>query len=512
MCTKIDIASEIVSATVCKQSRNDAPLSLLIVDDVPLNLKLLRAMLETEGCTVVVACNGVEALAALEREPFDGVVSDIQMPQMDGFQLCRAIRGNESLRNLPFVFYTATYTAAMDRELGERLGADAYLIKPAPVESILAALRREAVRGESDFAEGDVVSLYGAALSRKIDEKKQLVDRQSMQYAISRMLGEAQSLEAVVPEILRVMCQTLGWVGGAYWSWNGSGRTFECLHTWTAFAPESGDEAIQPPRPPPQSAALLPIDIESRPIGILQFFSTHPRGPSADVLQCAEAVALNIGQFAARIAAQGEIRRLAHFDSLTDLPNRNLFRELAARALARAQRSRKPLALLFVDLDGFKQVNDGHGHDVGDCVLATFAARLRECLRGSDTVIRNVESSAAARLGGDEFAILIDDFEQWSALEAIAQKILVAAAAPFIATDCECNIGASIGIAVYPDHGQDLDALKCAADCAMYRAKQAGKNTFRFAETAGEEKMAVALAELRCMPLGEGKDSGTADP
>jgi len=488
-------------------------MSVLIVDDVPLNLKMLRAQLEAEGCVVVTARNGVEALTALESKAFDGIVSDIQMPQMDGFQLCRAIRGNESLRNLPFIFYTATYTAAMDRELGERLGADGYLIKPAPVESILAALRREAFRAKSAFAEGDVVSLYGAALSRKIDEKKQLVDRQSMQYAISRMLGEAQSLETIVPEILRMMCQSLGWVCGAYWSWNESGRTFDCLHTWTEFAPDSLDEVMQPSRPPPRSAALLPIDIESQPIGILQFFSPHARGPSADVLQCAEAVALNIGQFAARIAAQGEIRRLAHYDSLTDLPNRNLFRELASMALARARRSREPLALLFIDLDGFKQVNDGHGHSVGDFVLAAFAARLRECLRGSDTIIRNVESSAAARLGGDEFAILIDDFEQWSALEAIAGKILIAAGAPFTASDCECNIGASIGIAVYPDHGEDLDALKRAADCAMYRAKQAGKNTFRFAETAGDGKMgAAAVAELAGMRLGEGEGSGTADP
>jgi len=457
-------------------------MSLLIVDDIPLNLKMLRAQLEAEGCAVVVAHNGVEALAALEREPFDGVVSDIQMPQMDGFQLCRAIRGNERLRKLPFVFYTATYTAALDREFGERLGADAYIVKPAPVESILAALRRKTVRLEPDATAGDIVSLYGATLSRKIDEKKQLVDRQSMQYAISRMLGEAQSLEAILPDILRVMCETFGWACAAYWSWNESRQTFECSHTWTTFAPEPSAQTSQSLQPLLRSAALLPIDIESQPVGILQFFSMHPRGPAADVLQCAEAVALNIGQFAARVAAQGKIRRLAHFDSLTDLPNRNLFRELATKALARAQRSRRPVALLFVDLDGFKQVNDGHGHDVGDRVLATFAARLRECLRGSDTIIRDVESSAAARLGGDEFAILIDDFERWSALEAIAQKILTAAAAPFPAADCECKISASVGIAVYPDHGEDLDALKSAADSAMYHAKQAGKNTYRFAE------------------------------
>lgn len=495
------------------ERRNAAGMSLLIVDDVPLNLKILRAQLEAEGCSVVAASDGLEALAALEHRPFDGVISDVQMPQMDGFRLCMAIRGNERLRGLPFVFYTATYTTASDHELGESLGADAYIVKPATVGIIIDTLRnaqRSEARAEPG-ADRDIVNLYGAALTRKIRDEKQLVARQSLQYAISRMLGEAQTIEEVVPNVIGAMCDTLNWACGAYWSWDESRRTFACVHTASASAPAQGTQSRGAPAltadpaqcgsaPLPEtatlrSAALLPINIESRPIGILQFFTTHPRTPDASALQCAEAIALHIGQFAARVAAQEELRQLAHFDPLTGLPNCNLFRELAVKAFARAQRSRKPLALLFVDLDGFKQVNDRFGHHTGDRVLAAFASRVRDALRGSDTIARRVEP-AAARLGGDEFVVLVDDFEEWSALETIAQKILTAAGAPFdLSASSQCRIGASVGIAVYPDHGLDLHTLKRAADSAMYRAKQAGKNTYRFAEIPAHDAHPRTIAD-----------------
>jgi diguanylate cyclase (GGDEF)-like protein len=494
---------------------------VLIVDDEPLNLKMLRAQLEAEGRNVVAVSNGLEALEALHRDQFDGVISDIQMPEMDGFRLCMAVRNNERLRDTPFIFYTASFTRQTDRELGESLGADAYLTKPAPIGSLLDALS-DARRGEASRigrdVDCDIASLYGAALTRKIHEKKQLAFRNAMLYSISRMLLGARALDQVMPEVIGVMCDALGWDCGAYWRWDEPSQTFAraeacanfasvvpgCANalasqsvspaamglnvdtwnraaTWIAKSMEGFATAPRAECEAVRSILLVPVNADSRPVGLLQFYSRYMDQADADALQYAETIAMHIGQFVARVSAQNEAYRLAHYDSLTSLPNRGMLCELAARAIAEAQQSQRPLAFLFVDLDGFKQVNDRHGHDAGDRVLATFAQRLRDSLRGCDAVAWNVDSAAAARLGGDEFAVLVSEFQDREALEAVAKRILAAASARFDQVGADVALSASIGIALYPEHGDSIDVLKRVADNAMYRAKQSGKNTYCFA-------------------------------
>lgn len=174
-----------------------------------------------------------------------------------------------------------------------------------------------------------------------------------------------------------------------------------------------------------------------------------------------------------RKATEEQIRQLAHFDARTQLPNRNLLMQLLRHALAKTQRQGTPLAVLFIDLDGFKHVNDTLGHEAGDFLLTTFAQRLGECLRKSDT---------AARLGGDEFIVLLADFDGPAAVRAIAERVLLAASTPFQVEGHECIVSASLGIATYPQAGADVDTLIKNADKAMYSAKQAGKNTYRFWE------------------------------
>jgi diguanylate cyclase (GGDEF)-like protein len=199
-----------------------------------------------------------------------------------------------------------------------------------------------------------------------------------------------------------------------------------------------------------------------------------------------DSIGLQVGQFIARKAAQEQLQQLAHFDYLTGLPNRNLFNQLLAHALAKAKRKAALLGILFVDLDGFKQVNDTFGHDAGDHLLATFAERLGASLRSSDVVARPSLANVAARLGGDEFVVLIEDFGERSDIAAVAERILAAAAKPFELAGAQGRVGASIGISIFPADGDDADALMKKADAAMYVAKQAGKNTYRFyVEPAG---------------------------
>ncbi len=161
----------------------------------------------------------------------------------------------------------------------------------------------------------------------------------------------------------------------------------------------------------------------------------------------------------------------ANYDALTGLPNRNLFYERAQHALVKARREGKLVAFLFLDLDGFKAINDNHGHAAGDQLLSHAARRLIRHVRESDTV---------ARLGGDEFLILLEGLAIPEHAAVVAQQIIEAMAEPITVDGREVGVTSSIGIALYPLHGDDVNTLLVHSDHAMYKAKSAGKNAFRF--------------------------------
>ncbi|MES2104229.1 MAG: EAL domain-containing protein [Pseudomonadota bacterium] len=169
--------------------------------------------------------------------------------------------------------------------------------------------------------------------------------------------------------------------------------------------------------------------------------------------------------------SEEKILKLAHYDDLTGLPNRFLYHQHLAKSLAHAERNRSQLAVFFVDLDRFKNINDTFGHDEGDTVLRNIARRFKGCLRESDTV---------ARVGGDEFILLVDQFDSPMDLSDIAGKLLVESALPFDIRGQECQLSASIGIATYPADGKDAQTLLKNADIAMYRAKNRGKDNYQF--------------------------------
>lgn len=173
-----------------------------------------------------------------------------------------------------------------------------------------------------------------------------------------------------------------------------------------------------------------------------------------------------------RLKTQEKIRHMASHDGLTDLPNRYLFRDRLVQALKRAQRNRSKVAVLFVDLDGFKPINDTLGHEVGDVLLKETSRRLRGCVRQSDTVGRH---------GGDEFTIVLADIHNVASATRVAEQVLEALGSPFHLGGQRLSISASIGIAFYPDHGDAPEDLLNLADDAMYVVKQSGRNGFRVA-------------------------------
>jgi diguanylate cyclase (GGDEF)-like protein len=170
-------------------------------------------------------------------------------------------------------------------------------------------------------------------------------------------------------------------------------------------------------------------------------------------------------------AASLEISRVAQHDTLTNLPNRTLFNDRLTQAISLADRQRKKLAVLFVDLDQFKRINDSLGHAMGDKLLRSVAGRLMSCVRRSDTV---------CRLGGDEFVILLTQVEHAEDAAISARKILRAVAAPHIVDDKSLDISVSIGGSTYPADGLDVESLMSQADAAMYEAKLHGRNGYQF--------------------------------
>ena len=189
-----------------------------------------------------------------------------------------------------------------------------------------------------------------------------------------------------------------------------------------------------------------------------------------------------------RMEAERRIRHLAFFDSLTGLPNRELFRDQIEQALERCRRSDKQLALLFLDIDRFKQVNDSLGHSSGDLLLKQVADRLRTVVRGSDSISLRHEANSEiddqvksiSRLGGDEFTILIQDLEHSQDAARVARRVLHSLSGVYSVSDQEVFVGGSIGIAVWPEDGEDSERLLQAADTAMYHAKKRGGNTYQF--------------------------------
>ena len=227
-----------------------------------------------------------------------------------------------------------------------------------------------------------------------------------------------------------------------------------------------------------RSGAAFPLIIRGQAVGVMIYMSTEPdtfTPEFAGLLQrLADNVSFALENFERadeKTKADERIEYLASHDSLTKLPNREMFNELLRHAIEGANRHQRSMALLFIDLDRFKVINDSLGHDAGDMLLVEVANRLRGVLRASDVV---------ARLGGDEFVVLLEETAERNDVARIAGHLLSALGRPTQLSGHECHATASIGIAMYPSDGLDAQALTKNADMAMYLAKEDGKNAFRF--------------------------------
>ncbi|HUL83591.1 MAG TPA: EAL domain-containing protein, partial [Gammaproteobacteria bacterium] len=205
-----------------------------------------------------------------------------------------------------------------------------------------------------------------------------------------------------------------------------------------------------------------------------------------------------VEDISARKRAEERIQYLATHDGLTGLPNRAMFGQLLNLAVETGRRYDRKFAVLFIDLDRFKVINDTLGHEAGDVLLREMAARLRECLRASDVV---------ARLGGDEFVVLVQEVSDVGQVSAVARNILSAVMKPVVILGQECRVTASIGVCMHPDEGQDEQSVMKNADMAMYLAKEEGKNNYQFYSSRMKahsiERLALETNLRRALELEE---------
>jgi diguanylate cyclase (GGDEF)-like protein len=342
--------------------------------------------------------------------------------------------------------------------------------------------------GESRLsADGDVEMIRGTIMD--ISERKLGARRNEIEVALARLFASARPTAETMSDALGAICAECGFESGRYWENDADGPTRRCAQ-WgelgsagtfdliEAAALNGGDNWLARAwrtggvhKVESAGAIVLPLVAGDKRLGAIGLFGRGADSLQHDLVKLLEGVVAQVAQYLMRRRAEDNFKHLATHDPLTGLPNRLLFGERVSEAIARSERSQRGLAVLFVDLDRFKNVNDTLGHGAGDAVLKACAERLARSLRDTDLI---------ARISGDEFAVLVEPCAQPAAAIAVARKILNAIERPLIVQGQEIVLTGSIGISIYHEDGRDAETLLKHSDIAMFKAKENGRNNYQF--------------------------------
>ncbi|HET7776373.1 MAG TPA: EAL domain-containing protein [Azospira sp.] len=409
---------------------------VLLVEDDPVARLAAAGILSRYVGALWEAGDGDEGLQLFRQHQPDLVISDLVMPQRDGLSLARQIK--QESPTTPIIITTSHSDSGALLDAIE-IGVDRYVLKPLHAQALLDAAANCA-RTALLEAEHRLTTTVFRASSEAImitDAENRIVDvnpaftritgygRAEVVGRNPRLLQSGIQSEHFYREMWSAINQHGHWRGEI---WNRR-RNGELYPEWLAV-----DRVLSP-----DGAVLNYVAMWS------------------DISE--------------RKEAEARIHYLAHYDALTDLPNRVLFNDRFTQALLHARRYSETVGLMFVDLDRFKVVNDTLGHRVGDELLKQVAERLRQCVREEDTV---------SRQGGDEFVVLVANLGMSAAAAVVADKILAALAEPIHFEGHELMVTCSVGIACYPGDGADPETLMKNADMAMYRAKSVGRNNYQF--------------------------------
>lgn len=454
--------------------------TILIVDDTPANLRVLVDYLEEMNFEVLTAQDGAEALTRAQFTHPDLILLDVMMVGMDGFETCRRMKAINSIADIPVIFMTAM-TNTKSKVEGFNAGGVDYITKPFQIEEVFARidtqLRLRAIHRQ--------LSVQNTVLQEAITQRERLSERMRVASLVYQNSGEGMLVSdiayrtvAINPAFSRITGYSFDEVEG-----KASGL----------FSRESQEST-------PYLNMLEALEVVGYWDG--EFWDRRKNGETYAKWMVINTLKNEDGSLQGYVTLFSDITdkkksedviwKQANFDELTGLPNRRMFSARLQQEIKNHHRAGRSLALLFIDLDHFKEINDTLGHAVGDLLLMETGRRLSALTRATDIV---------ARLGGDEFVVVLTQIGKTNPVERISQQIIDQLALPYTLGTDIAYISASVGISLYSDNITGTAQLLNNADQAMYLAKQKGGNCYNyftpFLQEAALQRRSL-INDLRC--------------
>jgi len=445
---------------------------VLLVDDDGVARLLTASALAERGFRVTEAASGSAALELFASEMPDIVVLDALMPELDGFATCERLRRLPGGEHVPVLMLTGLDDETSIARAYEA-GATDFFVKTNSQWTLLAERLRYLLRSARMRKEL-------AASQAKLTRAQRIARLGSW---VWDLVGRWVTLSDECYTIAGLTRQEQGVADWFVWS--------RVLEEDRARIVDLFREAL---------VTRKPLDFETRLVRPNNQVRTVHVEAEMEFDDAGRAIAMHgvVQDITERRQAEDQIRQLANFDSLTGLPNRRFFRDQLATSIDRAKAHRGLVAVLFIDVDRFKQANDTLGHDIGDQLLREVGKRLNQTVRGSDTVARGEAGDAkpaptgvigavthsVARLGGDEFIVLLTEITGPDDVARVVERLLEAIRQPIHFGSQELFVTASVGVSLYPNHGDDVDTLIRMADIAMYVVKDSGRNGWQMFDDA----------------------------
>ncbi len=419
---------------------------ILVAEDDEFTRLAIVQFLEKSGYHISVAKNGLQAVELAKETTPDIILMDSNMPELDGIEATKCIRQQTELEHTPILMITS-YSDETHVNRAFDAGATEYIAKP-----IHWAILGKRLNYLWESTQKHEMAKLAILILENTSEAMIVTDTNlkilALNSAFTTITGYSEK-EALgnTPRIMqsgqhdKVFYRQIWKDIRRYGKWEGE--------IWNKR----------------KNGEIYPENLSINEVRNRSGRITHYVGSFSDITEIK--------------AKEQHLQTLAHVDNLTGLASRWYFEERFNQVLSQASLNQQKLAFLYIDLDNFKPVNDKHGHDVGDEVLKISAQRLSQSVRRHEDIV--------SRLGGDEFGVVLQDIKQANEVAHVAEKLIQNIAKRIAVTDVKITLSCSVGIAIYPDHGEDPDTLMKQADAAMYKAKQSGKNRFVFCQSIDEE-------------------------
>jgi len=433
---------------------------ILIIDDDPNLRKTLADILKVKGYATLAAKDGAEGLAYLQANTVALALIDLGLPDISGLDILSAIKANHPSTAVIILTGNATVESAIE---ATNRGAFSYLLKPYEIEQLMLQIKRAIEKQQAETALRESEAQFRGLLEMAPDGMMLVNDKQEILtvnrqfelmfgYDRAEIVGRNMAM-LIPPRFIHHQEYSEAYIRNPKIRRFGQGGEFYACR-------KDGSEF-------PMEISLSPLET---PEGLI--------------------VSAAVRDITERKRYEAQLEYQANHDGLTGLPNRNLLVDRLNQALLYAERHQRQVAVLFVDLDHFKVINDSLGHDMGDRLLKIVVERLMTCVRVNDTL---------ARQGGDDFVIVLSDLAEGEDAATVAQKIQLAVNRPVAIDTHTFEISCSIGISLYPKDGNDVQTLLKNADGAMFRVKEQGRGAFQFFTDELNERVVARMTMERCL-------------